>query len=181
MDIGLFGKPEIAFNGEVEAEFCDKKVFRSGVSYVYDTLCGHRICINDVKFHGERYVSLYIDRRLIKEYNVHAEKHKERYMSDPAFFDSRTGFLRRAVPHSILGGVFAAFVAAMLFTVMNFSQTLTGVVVSFAVLCPLLCALIFVATGMLYTRERRKMAKYAIISSLKKRRRRRKKVFIRLK
>lgn len=187
MDIGLFGKPEITFYGDVDARFSERKIFRTGVSNVFVTEDGHQICVNDVRFRGERYVSLYIDRRLIKEYNVRAEKYKERYMRSPELFDSKGCFVRRAVLYSLLCAMFAAFALLMPLTFFNVMPSI-GMVFVFAGVLWLLLSAGFVAVACFaYWAVRGKMAKYAVISSLKKRRKRpfgrgrkKKKPFIRL-
>ncbi len=179
MDIGSFGMVEITVDDSLDAQFVEQKVFRTGTSRLYKTDDGHTLSVNDVKFRGERYVSLYIDRKLVKEYQVRAEKYKAVYMSDPELYDSRKIFFLRTIPIAVAIGVFIAMATVILLTLAGIIDSLKGVGLYFAVLLPLLTLVTFCFKQAVYSAECKRMEKYAIISSVnpneRKRKRKRKK------
>ena len=156
------------FDGGVRVKFEGVRVLKSGKTYVYAVADGHSVNINDVKLRGERYVSLYFDGKLIKEYNVHAEYYKHKYGSYPEIYDSVRLFFRRTAFASVALAVFAACFLAAALTAAGIINTLIAAGI-FAAACAATSFVLFGAFAALrYAVLHARMKRYSIISSVKK-------------
>ena len=131
------------FDGDFHVKFEQVRLLRSGMTYVYSLSGGHGININDVKFRGERYVSLYLDGTLIKEYNVNAEYCKRKYGARPESYE-RAGRHAGAI---MAGSAAAAFLmvcfALSVATAMGFISTLKQAAATGAAVAATLFVLFF--------------------------------------
>lgn len=168
------------FEGDVRLRFDDVKILRSGLTYVYRTPDNHSVSINDVKFRGERYVSLYCDGRLIKEYNVRAERLKDIYFKRPEIYDRVSRFIGSTIVNCAAAALFCSPVAVAAMSVFSMFSSLSSVLwafVAFVVLFFLFFAGIRLCR---YIPLHTQMEKYSIISSVKKpKKRKRKKTGVR--
>ncbi len=165
--------PDITFDGDVKMRFDEVKLLRSGLTYAFTSNDGHRVFINDVKFRGERFVSLYLDRMLIKEYNVRAERYKEKYYRHPEWYDYPKKFFGKLAAHCLAGSLFIAILAiavASCFGVFDrLAQILIWAASSFVLLWPGSTAFGY----FLYDHTHDKMEQYAIVSSITRKRKKR--------
>lgn len=165
--------PDISFDGDVKMRFDEVKLLRSGLTYAFTSPDGHRVFINDVRFRGERFVSLYLDRILIKEYNVRAERYKEIYYRHPEWYDFPKKFFAKTAAHCLAGALFAAIfgiaVAACFGAFDRLAQIFAGLGICFLLLWPASTALVY----FLYDRTHGKMEQYAIVSSITRKRKKR--------
>lgn len=168
----------IVFEGDVRLLFDDIKVLRSGLTYVYRTPENTCVSVNDVKFRGERYVSLYCDGRLVKEYNVRAERLKQKYYERPEVYDSVPKFVRRMTTACLAAAVFCAPAAAAVMSAFALFGTLSAALSATAALFVLFFLFFAGVASFRYAQLHAQMARYAIISSVKKpKKRARKKTF----
>ncbi len=160
--------PDITFDGDVKMRFDGAKLLRSGLTYAYTAYNGHRIFINDVKFRGERFVSLYIDRELVKEYNVSAEYYKEKYYKHPEWYDAPKKFFFEILLHCFLGTLFLSIAAAAVVAFFSVYANLTAAAVLTAVMFFTLWLFTTSLCYFIYDRVHNKMEQYAIVSSIQR-------------
>ena len=160
--------PDITFDGDVKMRSDGAKILRSGLTYAYTSNNGHRVFINDVKFRGERYVSLYVDRELVKEYNVNAERYKEMYYKHPEWYDAPKKFFVTLLLHCFLSVLFLSVATA---AVVSFFSVYTNIVAAAVLTALMFFTLWLFSTSLLYfiyDRVHAKMEKYAVVSSIKR-------------
>lgn len=161
--------PDITFDGDVKMRFDGVKLLRSGLTYAYTSNYGHRVFINDIKFRGERYVSLYIDRELVKEYNVRAERYKEKYYKHPEWYDAPKKFFFGLLLHSLLGALFLSVAST---ATLAFFSVYSHLSTAFVLTAVAFFSLWIAATSLgyfIYDHVHDKMEQYAIVSSIKRR------------
>lgn len=169
METGIFRKPTITFEGDLSGVLSERKIFKSGCTYIYEVEPNHKVSINDVVYRGERYVSLYVDRRLIKEYSVNAQAYSAKYMASPQLYDKPVNFIKRALKLSLLESFYGALSMLVILALLNSVSSYKIFFVLLLGLAAGLYAAIFCLHLFVYSHQRSMMARYAIISSIKRR------------
>lgn len=129
------------------------------------------ITINDIEVRGERFISLYADGLLIKEYNYRECQYLAKYLYAPYKYESVKKFILYGLwENLIMAGFAAALMVWIMGGVMNFLNSPVKVVAfCFGAIVFLTSAIIF--GRLLYIeKEKRIMQKYSIIGSSYKKR-----------
>lgn len=74
----------------------DKTEIRRGNSYAFD-VDGHAYVVHSIVSRGARYVSLYEDKTLVREYCCAYERARSAYDVNPAAYDSTVAFVKAAL------------------------------------------------------------------------------------
>lgn len=140
---------------------------KSGVTRVYKTLLDTPVQIHDVRLRGERFVSLYCDGRLVKEYNVRVERLKSKYAARPEWYDGMGKFGRRAATASCVAALFCAFAAVGVLAAFSVFTSAAQTGILFGAIAVALWALFAGAACLRYAHLHALMVRYALISSVK--------------
>lgn len=164
--------PMLSFDGGARMRFNEIKALRSGLTYLYITDDGHNVSINDVQIRGERYVSLYCDGKLIKEYNVRAERLKKKFDENPDIYISPRKFLGKMFAIDSAVSLFCAILAVAFMSSFGVFVKLLPAVVTAAALFFMFVFFTGGVFSFFYAAQRGRMEKYSIVPGMKGNRKR---------
>lgn len=101
----------------------EKSRNRHGMTYAFNAF-GREYAVHSIVARGERYVSLYEDDVLVREYNYAAESAKRVYDRNPALYDKPMTFVPLAL---WVDAVIAGFLLAVALIVFRFADLLNSV------------------------------------------------------
>ncbi len=158
----------LSFEGEIRPHLSEIKPIKNGKTAIYIVEPHHVLVFNDVIVRGERYVSLYLDGTLIKEYNVRAERAKEKHMRHAELFETSRAFVRTALGIAFAVALFVAVLSVAVLSVFGIFDSIASVAICTVVFAAAGCIVLFCALGIIYMRVRSELVRYALVSGVKK-------------